>query len=310
MGIRTFACRFASLLPTSFCERICKLPDTTNNSQKASNLRNALISLSLSCLSSSIPVDTVRLSLESESAKWFRWLLRSSWILAAGCFLEIGEAWGAVAAWYRIQRKQDVQHVNAGSWHAPAAALGLLLVIVGVVGETVFESLASNADARIRTHESENLNAADEKASQAQLGAAFANRAAAEANERAKSSELELARYKAPIYNIPVKNGLAIPDLSNGYNQRVLLTSDTRIGIPLFARSSHSASFTWALFIDQDAVGKHVYHLDFVPDSGLYPSTAPNSRAILEFITESDGTTTLRGSGIINMPLIKAKTKK
>src|ERR1035438_7538125 len=117
-------------------------------------MRNHLISLVLSFIngSTSVAPDPVRLSLEAENAKWFGRSLISGGIVAFGCLLEIWETAISVRNWFRARSGLAVKE-NPKSWGIPIAALGLLLVVGGIVAEVTYEGLSSNADARLRAHE-------------------------------------------------------------------------------------------------------------------------------------------------------------
>jgi hypothetical protein len=161
-------------------------------------LTNHLISFALSFIYGS--TDPVRLRLEAESAKWFCWLLISGAVVALGCILEVWETYVSLVGWW--QRKKGQPHEeNETSWRIPMAALGLLLVIGGVIGETVFEGLVSNADAAIRTHESEVLSAAEAKASIADKNAADAELKASglQKDTQALKTDAEQAHRDAEI---------------------------------------------------------------------------------------------------------------
>lgn len=136
--------------------------------------------------------DPTRLSLEAEGRKWFLWLLISGAVVALGCLLEIPETRFSLMQWWRLKRCRPPREENPASWRVPAASVGLLLVIVGVVGEVVFEGLASNADARLRAHESEVLSAAE-------LKAATANQEAEEAKRDAEAERLQRLQLEARI---------------------------------------------------------------------------------------------------------------
>ena len=124
------------------------------------------------------------------------------------------------------------------------------------------------------------------------------------------NAQLSLARYTAAIYLVPVKDGVATPDLSKGFNQRVVLTADTRIAEPLFPQIAGNDSITWTLFLDQDALGLHAYMIDSAPDLIPLHRLLPNTRSSFEFVTEADGTTSMRGLPVINRPITMAKPTK
>jgi hypothetical protein len=153
-------------------------------------MRNHLISFSISFINrlGSLAFDPVRLSLEAKGAKWFHWLLISGAVVALGCVLEVWETYVSLVSWWH-GRSGRPHKENEASWRIPIAALGLVLVILGVIGETVFEGLVSNSDASIRTHESDVLSRAEEAAS-------TANQKAGDAYERASANEREAARLK------------------------------------------------------------------------------------------------------------------
>lgn len=125
-------------------------------------MRNHLTSLFLSLITpSGFAPDPERLRLEAESAKWFRGVWICGVAVAIGCALEVWETCITLISWRRHKRKLPPLKENPGSWRIPMAALGLLLVIGGVAGETIFEVLVSNSDAAIRAHESDVLTRAE-----------------------------------------------------------------------------------------------------------------------------------------------------
>jgi hypothetical protein len=181
-------------------------------------MRNHLASLFLSFITTS--PDPVRIALESDSARWFRGVWISGIVVAVGCGLEIWEVAVDLTNWRRHRKKLQSIPDNPGSWRYPMAALGLVLVVGGIVSETVFEVLASNSDSDIRSHESDVLSIAEQNAGNAnhlaqlaqsgnlQLGLDLANakleiekretelakeqRKTAEAEEKASEAQLAL----------------------------------------------------------------------------------------------------------------------
>lgn len=152
--------------------------------------------------SSSSPIpDPIRLSLEAESRKWFVWLLIAGAVVALGCILEIPETRFSLMQWWRQKRGLPSEEENPTSWRIPAASIGLLLVILGVLGEVVFEGLSSNADARLRTHESEVLSNAETQAGSANERASEAQREAAHLRKDAedeRTARVEMQEALAP----------------------------------------------------------------------------------------------------------------
>jgi hypothetical protein len=126
-------------------------------------IRNNLTSLFLSLVYASSAIDPIREHLEAESAKWFRGAWISGIVVALGCMFEIWEIVFDLRNWRRYRKKQNLAPDNPGSWMYPIAALGLFLVVGGIVSETIFEVLASNSDAAIRSHESDVLSEAEAK---------------------------------------------------------------------------------------------------------------------------------------------------
>lgn len=124
------------------------------------------------------------------------------------------------------------------------------------------------------------------------------------------NAQVSLARYTAPIYLVPVKDGVATPDLSKGFNQRIVLTGDTRIAEPIYPHIAGNDSITWALFLDQDTRGSHVYTIDSAPDLSPVHGLSPNTRASFEFVTDADGRTSMRGLPVINRPITMANPAK
>ena len=99
---------------------------------------------------SSPVVDSIRSSLEEKEGFWFSCLLIASAGVAIGCVLEIPETWSDLKEW--SNRRKDGTNPLPG-WRVPMAAIGLLLVILGVVGEGVFEALVSINETKLRAHD-------------------------------------------------------------------------------------------------------------------------------------------------------------
>jgi hypothetical protein len=160
-------------------------------------MRAHLTSLFLSLVYASPAIDPIRVRLEAESAEWFRGVWISGIVVAIGCGLETWEVALDLGNWWRHRKKRDLLGDAPGSWRYPMAALGLFLVVGGIVGETVFEVLDANIESQIREHGSDITSDAETKAAEA-------NKAAGEATDRATKAAsgniqlgLELARQKS-----------------------------------------------------------------------------------------------------------------
>jgi hypothetical protein len=140
----------------------------------------------------------VRLSLEAESAKWFGRSLISGGVVAFGCLLEVWETAVSLRNWFRARRGLEVKE-NPKSWGIPIAALGLLLVVGGIVAEVAYEGLASNADARLRAHESDVLSAAETNAGEANERAGNAEERAAQLSKDVEAEHLARVRIEAGV---------------------------------------------------------------------------------------------------------------
>lgn len=150
--------------------------------------------MSLFFLLDNVPaVDFVRKSLDAAEEKWFIWLLISSGIVAIGCILEIGETWSSLVRWCRIRKGVAVEDEDLRSWHVPAGAIGLVLVIIGVIGEVVFEGLVSSADTHLRGHDEQVLADAIQRAGSAKDSAEKAATAAGTAKKSAEAAGIQAA---------------------------------------------------------------------------------------------------------------------
>jgi hypothetical protein len=146
-------------------------------------MRNHLSSLFLSLITSATPSpDPERLRLEAISAKWFRGVWISGFVVALGCALETWETFFAWINWRRHRKGEHPLFDDPTSLRIPMAAFGLFLVVGGIVSETIFEVRVSNSDAAIRIHEADRLSAAE-------IVAGEANERAGEANEKAARLE-------------------------------------------------------------------------------------------------------------------------
>jgi hypothetical protein len=119
---------------------------------------------------SSDVVDGVRLSLEESSAYWFSIVKYSGYAVAAGCALEAPETFVIIKRWFLLKfRGEDREETIADKkkWDVPLAAVGLLVIVIGIFLETYAEGKVSNFDALLRAHESDKITAAEGDAASA-----------------------------------------------------------------------------------------------------------------------------------------------
>jgi hypothetical protein len=146
--------------------------------------RTILVSLSLFAMIVSNGVvdaaDKVRVGLEADSAFWFGWVKYSGYAVALGCAMEAPETFILIKRWWLL-RFRDIEREETKedkrSWIVPLAALGLLIIVVGIVAETYCEGKVSDVDALLRAHESDKITAAENEAASAtrQAGTAASN---------------------------------------------------------------------------------------------------------------------------------------
>jgi hypothetical protein len=129
-------------------------------------------------------VDTARLSLEANSAFWFRLVKYSGYAVALGCVLEAPETFVTIKRWWLLRFKgeeHEETEKEKRSWIIPLAAIGLIMIVLGIVAETYFEGKVSNVDSDIRTHESDKITAAEGDAASAIRDAGTAKSSAKDA---------------------------------------------------------------------------------------------------------------------------------
>ena len=152
-------------------------------------IRDHLNSVFLSLTYISPVVDQIRVNLDAESAKWFRGVWISGIVVAAGCLLEVWEIVRDLRNWGRARKKQEPLKDDPVSWMYPMAALGLFLVVGGIVSETIFEVLDANVESRYRAHESDKITEAENNAASATEKAGTAADSAERTKKAAKVLE-------------------------------------------------------------------------------------------------------------------------
>lgn len=122
--------------------------------------------------------------MERHSEYWFIGMLIAGALAGLGCLLEVGETWHSFHRWRKAKKGIALEPEDETSWHKPVAALGLILVIVGMVGETVCECFTAIDETTIRSIDEGNLTEALKNAGTAKQSATDAATAA----EKAKTA--------------------------------------------------------------------------------------------------------------------------
>jgi hypothetical protein len=118
------------------------------------------------------------------------------------------------------------------------------------------------------------------------------------------SSTQQKGSLTGAIYEIPVINGIATPDLSRGPFQRALLRADTTIAAPKKLPTAINGAIAWTLYLDQDKIGGHsalmnAYTIGYAISSSASP---PKTRSTAQFITDHAGHTVPSAIPIIDGP--------
>lgn len=139
-------------------------------------------------------VDKVRLSLEASSAGWFRLVKHAGYAVAIGCAMEAPETFVIIKRWwlltFRDEEKEETKE-DKKSWFVPLAAVGLIVIVIGILIETFAEGKVSDVDALLRAHESDKITAAESEAGNAKKSAEGAAQAADRADAAALDAEIK-----------------------------------------------------------------------------------------------------------------------
>ncbi len=156
--------------------------------------------------SSPAPVDPHRLALELSSADWFKWVTWYGYAVAFGCFMEVWEVSITMKAWW-LQKfcKKEVEE-DKKSWAIPLAAIGLIIIVAGIVLETYSEGRAAEAETELRNHFSDQLSIAETAAGAAQILASNNEEEAAQLRKDAAELEDSISWRKIPL---PKRTSLA-----------------------------------------------------------------------------------------------------
>ena len=147
-------------------------------------------------------VDHVRLSLETSSAFWFAWVKYAGYAVAAGCAMEAPETFVIIKRWWLLRFKDDErEETKEGkrSWIVPLAAIGLIVIVVGIVVETFAEGKVSDFDALLRAHESDKITEAEGKAADAEARARSLELKAVELSDKTELEKIAALRIEAGV---------------------------------------------------------------------------------------------------------------
>ena len=179
----------------------------------------------------SVAVDTVRLSLESDSAFWFRLVKYSGYAVAFGCLLEAPETVVIIKRWLLLRFKDheyEETKEDRKSWFIPLAAIGLIIIVVGIVAETYFEGRVSDVDADLRAHESDKITAAENEAAAATKQAGSAAASAIAANKAAGEAQTTANGVAQETAGLEARSRAIISDLEAQEPRAVLLSRNEK----------------------------------------------------------------------------------
>jgi len=166
-------------------------------------MRSTLVSLSLLALSLSNgaadALDSVRLELETRSTFWFGFVKYSGYAVAVGCAMEAPETFILIKRWWLLRfrdTEREETREDRRRWIVPLAAIGLLIIVVGIVAETYCEGRVSDIDALLRAHESDKITAAEDEAASATKNAGAAAFNAQIAKDSAKQAGIDAGTAK------------------------------------------------------------------------------------------------------------------
>jgi hypothetical protein len=157
-------------------------------------------------------VDKVRLGLEASSAYWFGLVKYAGYAVAAGCLMEAPETFIIIKKWWLLRfRNLEIEESvkEKKSLLVPLAAVGLIVIVVGIVTETFAEGKVSDVDALIRAHESDKITKAEgeatsaiHEAGDAKGSAEKAAKAAGRANSSADAASLAAGNAVAELLKL------------------------------------------------------------------------------------------------------------
>lgn len=191
--------------------------------------------------------------------------------MGIGCALEVWETFVAAIGWWRVRRGRRHEE-NPRSWRVPLAALGLLVVIAGVAGETVFEALVSDADTAIRTHESVMLSDAENRAARAEagnvkLGIELESAKAGTARAEQQAAEANIAADRERIERLKLEQKIAPRQLDLSQMNALWQTCRNSSPYRRVAVVTYSLDTEAAVLAGQIIRGLHCPRKDFIIDN-------------------------------------------
>jgi hypothetical protein len=133
--------------------------------------------------------EMVREHLQDLSDVYFKWLLISTAVVVLGVILEIFEVIDDLRVWHRSRRESTHASDKPKTEVVLPSTLGLILVILGVAGEGVFEYFAAQADGTIRAFDNILIVDTERQTAEIYERAAIAMAEAGRAEERAGEAE-------------------------------------------------------------------------------------------------------------------------
>ena len=234
-------------------------------------------------------VDPVRQALQAKSDRWFHWLVISSVAVMVGVAFEAPEATIALRRWYLHWRERgdEVGPPNERSLVTPASYLGLLLVILGVAGEGVFEAKASSADTALRAHDEAVLadalkNTGDAKSAAGAAEGAATNARLASDGAVARATEVgqkvAVLKERANTADKEVGSALALAgEIEQRFAPRALSPTKRELLIALLSKIPQKPKDTILVGFDVAAFDGQKYAQDIV-DAINDPATGFNAK--------------------------------
>jgi hypothetical protein len=164
--------------------------------------------VSCSSLSMTVPAgmtrvldESIRNDLQRIRDVYFVWLLVCTALVAVGVLLEETESIPLRKTRFNISTGIPVLSYRLISWKKRITTIGWILIVIGVIGEGIFEGCVSKADVLVETFNTTLLVAAQKEAELADVQSASANERAGELENKAadlNQKNLQLEAVIAP----------------------------------------------------------------------------------------------------------------